>query len=306
MKIAITGSTGMIGAALAKVAINEGHEVIAIIRPGSPRIDNLPNSDYLKIVECEISEYKKIFDKERCDIFFHLAWDKTSVAGRDDVDIQYKNIGYTLDAVRLSNNWGASVFVGAGSQAEYGRVTCKLNGETSTDPTSGYGIAKYTAGKLSRLLCKQLGIRFNWARILSVYGELDAAHTLMMYLIRTLLAGQVPQLTMCEQTWDYVYSEDAASALLAIGIKGKEDRTYCIGSGETRPLSEYVRVVRDSIDSGLDLGFGARSYYPHQAMILCADISNLTKDTGFKPVYSFKDGISRTIKHIKSQTSTNI
>lgn len=304
MKIAITGSTGMIGAALAKVAINEGHEVIAIIRPGSPRVDNLPTSDNLRTIECEISKYETIADKEQCDIFFHLAWNKTSVAGRDDVDIQYKNIGFTLDAVRLSKNWGASVFIGAGSQAEYGHATCKLDGNTPTDPESGYGIAKYTAGKLSGLLCEQLGIRFNWARILSVYGELDADHTLIMYLIKTLLAGENPQLTKCEQIWDYVYSDDAGSALLAIGIKGKENRIYCIGSGDHRPLNEYVRVVKDSIDPKIDLEFGAKSYYPHQAMILCADISDIKKDTGFQPIYSFEDGISRTIEIIKSHINT--
>lgn len=304
MRIAITGSTGMIGATLAKVAISKGHEVIAIIRPNSPRIDNLPKSDKLKTIECEISEYHTILGKEQCDIFFHLAWDKTSVAGRDDVDIQYENIGYALDAVRLSKDWGASVFVGAGSQAEYGHVTCKLDGKTSTDPESGYGIAKHAAGKLSGLLCKQLGIRFNWARILSVYGEMDAEHTLIMYLVKTILAGEIPQLTKCEQIWDYIYSDDAASALLAIGIKGKEDQIYCIGSGGHRPLSEYVRIVRDTINPEVDLGFGARKYYPHQAMLLCADISDLTEDTGFKPMYSFEDGISRTVEYIKSQNNT--
>lgn len=304
MRIAITGSTGMIGATLAKVAISKGHEVIAIVRPGSPRADNLPKSDKLKTIECDISEYRTILGKERCDIFFHLAWDKTSVTGRDDVDIQYENIGYTLDAVRLSKDWGTSVFVGAGSQAEYGHVTCKLDGKTSTDPESGYGIAKLAAGKLSRILCKQIGIRFNWTRILSVYGEMDAEHTLIMYLVKTILAGETPQLTKCEQTWDYIYSDDAASALLAIGIKGKEDKIYCIGSGDHRPLSEYVRIVRDTIDPKVDLGFGAREYYPHQAMILCADISDLAEDTGFKPMYSFEDGMSRTVEYIRSQNNT--
>ncbi len=299
MKIAITGSSGMIGSGMAKIAVDSGHEVISIIRPGSKRAKNLPISNKIRTIECDISEYKTLSETERCDIFFHLAWDKTTVKGRDDVRTQHKNIEFALDAVELANSWGASAFVGAGSQAEYGNVSCKLDGSTATNPESGYGIAKLTAGKMSGLLCKQLGMRFNWARILSVYGELDSDQTLIMYLIRTLIANNVPQLTKCEQTWDYIYSDDASSALLDIGLKGKDGKTYCIGSGESRSLKDYVCMVRDAVDPKLPLDFGVKEYYPHQAMMLCADITDLEIDTGFYPRYSFEDGIARTVEHVK-------
>ena len=36
---------------------------------------------------------------------------------------------------------------------------------------AGYGIAKYSVGKLSRFLAKQLGIKRYGARILSIYGS---------------------------------------------------------------------------------------------------------------------------------------
>lgn len=303
MKIAITGSSGMIGSTMAKMAIDNGHEVISIIRPGSKRAKNLPTSDRIKTIECDISEYNKISETEQCDIFFHLAWDKTTVNGRDDVYTQYKNIGYALDAVNLANSWNASVFVGAGSQAEYGHVDCKLDGNTSTNPESGYGIAKLTAGRMCKLLCNQLGIRFNWARILSVYGELDSDQTLITYLIRTLMAGESPQLTKCEQTWDYIYSDDASSAMLAIGLEGKDGKTYCIGSGEGRPLKDFVSMVRDVIDPKLSLDFGVKEYYPHQAMILCADTTDLRRDTGFQPKYSFEEGIARTINYMRQKVN---
>lgn len=299
MRIVITGCTGMIGATLAKVAIDEGHEVIGIVRPGSKNMSNLPISEKLEVIECDISDYNQITKDCKCDIFYHMAWDKTFGEGRDDVRTQIDNIGYTMDAVNLAKKWGASAFVGAGSQAEYGHVEGKIDGNTKVNPTSGYGIAKYSAGKLARILCKQLGMRFCWTRILSTYGINDAGHTLIMYLINTLLKGDVPELTKCEQIWDYTFSEDAAHAFLSIGLKGVDGRTYPIGSGECRSLKEFVCDVRDAIDPDLYLEFGVKEYYPHQTMMLCADITELTADTGFKPKYSFKEGIQKTICSVR-------
>jgi len=300
MRIAITGATGMIGSSLADAALKEGHEVIAVVRPGSHRAGNLAD-ERITVAECGISDYKSIMGGRKCDVLFHLAWDKTFGDGRDDAHAQLKNIEYTLDAVSLADSWGASAFVGAGSQAEHGRVDGKIRGDTPVNPTSGYGIAKYSAGRLSKLLCQKLGMRFCWTRILSVYGERDADHTLIMYLINTLLGGGVPKLTKCEQIWDYIYSEDAARALLSVGLHGTDGRTYPIGSGECRPLKEYVCELRDAIDPRLPVEFGAKEYYPHQPMMLCADISELTKDTGFVPRYRFRDGITRTINDVRKR-----
>ena len=289
----------MIGISLIGLALKEGHDIVAIVRPGSSGIKDLPVSERIKITECCISDYAVLSGADRCDLFFHAAWDKTAAGGRDDTDVQLNNIEYTLDAVRLAKSWGASGFVGLGSQAEYGLLNGKADGDTPTDPTSGYGIAKYSAGKMAALLCKQLGIRFCWSRIFSVYGEHDRDHTLIMYLIRTMLNGGSPELTKCEQMWDYIYTEDAARALLAIGLHGIDGRTYPIGSGECRSLTEYVIDVRDSIDPGIELRFGVRDYYPHQQMFLCADIKELTANTGFVPRYGFKEGIARTISYVK-------
>ena len=301
MRIAITGPTGMIGSELMDMALSEGHEVIAIVRPSSKRMSNIPTSDRVTVVESDISDYPSLRGRFSCDIFFHLAWDKTYGSDRDDTAVQSRNILYALDAVQLAKDSGASAFIGAGSQAEYGLKDTPLNGDLPVSPSSGYGIAKYAAGRLCSLKCAQLGIRFNWARILSIFGERDSDHTMIMYLIRSFMNGDVPELTKCEQMWDYMYSKDCASALLAIGINGADGRTYCLGSGEPRPMKEYVESVRDIVSPSSKIGFGLREYYPHQPMYLCADISELGRDTGFEPRYTFEEGIRNIISYLHSK-----
>ena len=291
--ILLTGGTGMIGSAIIREAVKQDYDVTCLVRAGSARIANIPQNERVHIVDCSITDYASLELTEKYDVFMHLAWDKTSVGGRDDVDCQLKNIQYTLDAVRLAKRCGCSVFIGAGSQAEYGVQSVPLTPGLAVKPESGYGIAKYTAGKFSAMLCKQLGMRFNWMRILSVYGPNDGENTLISYVVRELKAGRSPELTKCEQMWDYLHCDDAARAFLAVAEKGVDGKFYPLGSGNGRKLSEYVNDLQSQFASDVQVKFGVKDYYPHQPMYLVADVSELEKDTEWKPEISFIDGIKR-------------
>jgi nucleoside-diphosphate-sugar epimerase len=295
-KIVISGATSMLGSALMRSAMEEGCEVLCIVRPDSTRLDNLPASGSIQVLYAGLPDYASLPAQDKnYDIFFHLAWDKTFHASRDDIDAQLGNIHWTFDAVRLAKRLGCEVFIGAGSQAEYGIVHQALTPETPADPQSGYGIAKYAAGKLSRLLCEQLKMRFNWLRILSTFGPLDGAHTVIMYTLRELCAGNSPALTKCEQIWDYLYCDDAAQAFLAVGRSGVHGKSYPLGSGAPRRLDHYLTALQNIVAPGVNLGFGKKEYYPHQPMFLCADISELTADTGWKPRVLFEEGIRKIL-----------
>lgn len=292
-KIIVTGATGCVGSAVVRCALSQGFDVACIVHQGSQRLSNLPQDRHVSLIECSLADYGSLQIGGKYDAFIHLAWEKTFGALRDDAEVQTRNIQYTLEACRLANRCGCSVFVGAGSQAEYGVQTKALSSNLFVNPESGYGIAKYAAGKLSRMLCKSLGLRHNWVRILSVYGPNDGANTLISYVIRELQDGHSPQLTKCEQTWDYLYAEDAANAILSIAGKGLDGKIYALGSGNGRKLSSYIEDIRDLVNPSVELGFGEKAYYAHQPMYLVADIAELTADTGWNPVYSFQDGIRK-------------
>jgi nucleoside-diphosphate-sugar epimerase len=294
-KIIITGATGMIGVSLANHALKQGYDVLCLVRKSSSRTSNLPAS--VKVIYADVKDYRSINIHDQYDIFYHFAWDKTWGASRDDIGIQLNNIQYTIDAVNLAKRSGCKKFIGGGSQAEYGPVFVPLRTDTPTNPQNGYGIAKYTAGKLSKILCAQLKMKFNWVRILSVFGPLDAEHTLIMYTIKELLAGHSPELTKCEQTWDYLYCDDAATAFLSIGENAIDGKFYPLGSGNSRRLSAYIKIIHKIINPSLPLRFGDKKYFSHQPMYLCADISDLIHDTGWKPTISFEEGIKKTIEN---------
>lgn len=290
-RIILTGATGMIGSAIVREAIGQNHDVTCLVRKDSPRIKNIPRGERVRIVDCDIDGYGTLNLDGNYDAFIHLAWEKTGVGGRDDVDSQLRNVQHTLEAARLAKKCGCSVFIGAGSQAEWGVQSVPLASSLPVNPESGYGIAKYTAGKLAAILCAQLGMRFNWLRILSVYGKNDGENTLISYVVRELNADRSPVFTKCEQTWDYLHCDDAARAFLAVAERGKDGKTYPLGSGHGRPLAEYVKDIRNAVNPEIKLEFGKKPYYPHQPMFMVADVSELTADTGWKPEISFIEGI---------------
>ena len=323
--VAISGATGAIGTALINKCIEKGVEVYAYVRPGSKRRGNIPSDPLVKICDYDLSDFDKMarlsgsISLPEIDAFYHFGWAGTIGDGRNDGRMQALNIKYTTDAVAFANAMKAKAFIGAGSQAEYGRVEGKLTPETATAPETGYGIAKLAAGQLSRMMCAGLGMRHIWVRVLSVYGPYDGEATMIMKTIRQLIHGGRPSLTEGKQIWDYLYSRDAAEAFFMLGEQSTgvfggsgeiafpdrfNGKVYCLGSGIGRQLKDYIRDMRDAIDPSLSLGFGEVPYSDKQVMHLEADISDLTRDTGFKPSVSFEDGIRETIEYVKNHPCT--
>ena len=285
--------------ALLKKGIEEKCRVLVLANPESKRLNRIPKSDCVTVIPCGIDEYKSLdADKllnelrlEKIDVFYHLSWAGTFGEARNDMELQNKNLEYTLDALHLAGRLKCECFVGVGSQAEYGRVQGELRADTPTNPENGYGIKKLEAGIRSRQLAGELGIRHIWARVLSIYGPYDGTATMVMSTIDKLINGIEPELTQGEQLWDYLYSEDAAEALFRLGEKGVDGRIYPIGSGIARPLKDYIEIIGSIVNPKVSLGFGKRPYADNQVMYLKADISELQADTGFAAKTDFADGI---------------
>lgn len=295
----VTGATGAVGSALVRLLLERGKEVAVLCRPDSTRLHQLPRHPALQLVPADLMQLTNVPLEGTWDAFFHLAWMGTTGAARNDPKLQLENIRGALEAVDLAARLHCQVFIGVGSQAEYGRVEGRLRPETPTFPETGYGIAKLSAGQLTRLACGQKGIAHIWTRILSVYGPGDGAQSLVSSVLQALLLGQEPQCTAGEQLWDYLYSEDAARALWLMAEKGTDGAVYPLGSGDARPLRDYILAMRDAVDPALPVGLGKRPYPPGQVMHLCADLTALTKDTGFVPTMPFAEGIKKTIDWMK-------
>lgn len=62
---------------------------------------------------------------------------------RNNMYGQNLNVKYALDAVEAAFALGCDTFIGAGSQAEYGRYEGSLNESVPAFPENGYGLPSY-------------------------------------------------------------------------------------------------------------------------------------------------------------------
>lgn len=296
----ITGATGAIGTALIKELVNNGIEVLVFIRAESKRNHHIPVHPLVQTKMCSLEELAEVRNDtgKMYDVFYHLAWSGASGPGRNDMYMQNRNVKYALDAVGAAKRFGCGLFVGAGSQAEYGRTESVLKPDTPVFPEMGYGYAKLCAGQMTRDYAAQLGLKHVWVRILSIYGPNDGEQSMIMSTINKLRTGVSPQFTKGEQLWDYLYSADAASALFMLAKKGHDGKIYVLGSGKTRELKDYIEEMKDIIAPEVKLEFGAVPYGKNQVMYLCADTTELKRDIGWEAGKSFCEGIREILESI--------
>ena len=145
---------------------------------------------------------------------------------------------------------------------------------------------------------QKLGMRHIWTRILSVYGPNDGPNSMVMSTIHKLQNGELPEFTKGEQIWDFLYNGDAAKAFLLLADRGIDGKTYILGSGNGKPLKEYIEIIRDVVSPGAELGIGKLPYSDKQVMYLCADITETKQDLDWTPQMTFREGIKKIMEEI--------
>ena len=95
MKAIITGATGAVGMALISELTGRGIEVAVLCRRGSARAASIPEHPLIKKIDCSLADMAELdMGDQKYDMFFHLAWDGTTGATRNDMYLQNNNVRY--------------------------------------------------------------------------------------------------------------------------------------------------------------------------------------------------------------------
>ena len=306
MRCLVTGASGHLGSFLTELLVRRGAEVFVLVRPESDLWRLADVADRITVIRADLSEIASVSDsiaQANATVVFHLAWQGVTSAFKDDPSQITHNVIRSLHLFDIARLAGCRVWVGVGSQAEYGPSNDVLTEETPVRPTTAYGISKLSVGLLTRKLCELSGIRYVWLRLLATYGPKDDERHLIPSVIHKLLDGERPELTRGEQEWDYLYVEDAAEAIYQTAVNGDGEGVFNLASGETHSVNRILELVRDLVDPSLPLGFGELPYPPDQQMRLVANIHRLTSKTGWRPQTTLEEGLKRTVDWYKHNQS---
>lgn len=300
----MTGASSSIGLALIRRLLGGNVEKVLLLQRGeSAKLKYLPKDSRLYLVDCKLEELKDYTCEENdYDVFFHLGWANVAKEVRDDLGKQNENVMYSCDAVEVAHRLGCHSFIGAGSQAEYGRHNEALREDTLCTPEIAYGVMKLSACHATRILCRRYGMRHIWPRILSAYGLYDNRLSILASNILNSIQGRELAFSKGEQIWDFINTKDVANALYFIAKRGRDGAMYPVGSGKARPLKEYISILCEKLGRLQDMELGKVPYSDSQIMHLEADISNIQEDTGWKPEIEFADGIAEEIEFYRAET----
>ena len=302
-KAIVTGATGFIGKFLVRELLTQGIEVLAIVRPNSQNWMNLPKG--IAAVECGMDRFPllpELIPDRDIDVIFHMAWQGVSGAEAGNQEVQIQNIISTLDVIEAAHNMGIKTFLGCGSIHET-EALAEMNQDKRVDNLGlFYKAAKTAAHWMGKAKAGSYGIQFFWP-LINTYGEEECSARLINTIIRKIYKNEIPNLSAGEQYYDFVHVSDVARALYLIAERGIDGTNYMIGSGNARPLKEFLeivgRIANEINDSDIPLGFGKITRNVISLPVEAFDGTKLTEDTGFKPLVGFEEGIRNTAMWIK-------
>jgi CDP-paratose synthetase len=277
-KALLTGATGFLGSHVAQMLFDKGFELVIIKRENSS-IERLSNiSEHVSFLNNNNELFNEL-SHFNFDYFFHMAtcYGRNGEAESEIIEVNQNfptSILNSLEIKPILINFGTSLPSSV-------NIYAKSKNEFVKSTTRDFPVLKLVNLKLEHFFGPDDGKFINFI-INSIQNEVD----------------EIP-LTEGTQIRDFIYYKDLLSALELIldnGICGD----IPIGSGNPYVLRNLVESIKDLItDSKTKLSWGKVSHRDSEVMKSVADISKL-KRLGWKPKYSFEQGIQEILKGYKS------
>jgi UDP-glucose 4-epimerase len=298
-RLLVTGAGGFVGAAVVRLAVARGLDVVAAVGPQS-RLDRLaPVARHVAVVRADVTDEAALaatVANARPDACVHLAA-AGAVVREDDVGLLL--VTNALAPARLARELaraGCARLVTAGSSSEYGSVTGAMDEASACDPDDPYGVAKLAGGLLARVVAREHGLESAHLRLFSVYGPGEDPRRLVPTVIHNLLAGRPVELTPGGQVRDFVYVDDVAEALLDAALRpGIDGLTANVGTGVQTTVRELCLEVA-ALTGGHDLlRFGAVPYRAGERFTWRAATEHAASELGWRARTMLHEGLRRTV-----------
>lgn len=244
MKIFVTGGTGFIGSHFVRTAITEGHEVIALRRPGSmPRINLQVQPRW---IEGNLADDWSN-ELQSCDVLVHLAAVGVIPGTTTDLECYQINVIETAKLWQNAVNAGIKSFVVCGSCFEYGKSGERyelIPADAPLVPTGAYHASKASASMIACAMAVQHQLSLEIARPFHVFGEGEHPSRFWPSLVAAAKEGLDFPMTEGSQIRDFIHVSEVAASLLDSCLFVSQShaviRLRNIGSGSPESLRSFA------------------------------------------------------------------
>lgn len=288
-KVVVTGAAGLLGAAVARLLVERGDDVVALDR-GATRIPG-----HIQVQACDLGDVHRLYQLAGTGVdgVIHCGAHSGPMVARDHPHSMVQvNVVGTANMLELARVLNARRFVYCSSTSAYGTTPAGVVPEdTLLRPTSLYGASKAASEYLVTAYADQFGLDGMSLRICWVYGPRRTTDCFIRSLILDALVGEPSRVAFGDDfNRHYIHVDDAARALvLALDAENTSRRTYNITGGRCTTLGEVAEVVRQVLpraDIVLQPGPDPVDDLQHQF-----DTRAAANDLGYEPQVSLEAGI---------------
>lgn len=319
-RVLVTGSSGYIASRLIPAFEAAGAQIVRLLRPASD--SNRSGHDVVRGDPSELATWQEALNAD-VDTVIHLAA-RSSIreAAQDPIADWYTNVVpfvRLLDACANREEPPAVLF--AGTATVVGMTPPEPVDESFPEnPVTVYDLHKLTNERYLRQYVRQGTVRGATLRLANVYGPGPSSSTrdrgILGLMVRRALEGK-PLTVYGDGTFlrDYVYLDDVVRAFAAVATTPQATSNgdaYFVATGRGTALKEAFHTVATAVEreTGQDTAVvhvePPTPLDPIDTRDFIANPSRLTAHTGWEPLVSLPEGITRTVRAARTQRDAEV
>lgn len=297
MNLLLTGPTGFIGSAFARLALAQGHRIAGLIVPGERRRVDLERTGEMQWFEgtLDSAPWQEI-EGFRPEVCVHTAWVTTpGVYMESPENIRFLNS--SMEFIKRARNAGVRHVIGLGTCIEYAMTGQPLSEKaTPIAPASAYARSKNDLRLWLERNAPSLGFTWSWARVFYPYGPGEHPSRLCSALLAKLERGEKLTLKTPASTKDYIFIDDLAEALLAV-VEKEPIGPVNLGTGIGVAVRDVAHILAELAGKPGSVE-EANPPSPDPLSWVVADASRL-RSLGWLPRHSLRDGLQKLVQNWK-------
>jgi dTDP-glucose 4,6-dehydratase len=326
--VLITGADGFIGSHLVDACVEAGADVHAFVRAtSSGALNNIEHvRDRITVHAGDVTDIHPVRQalaalRGAKPAIFHLAA-QAHVGESWSRPFETANVNFTgtLNLLQAIVDVGLEirVFDTAGTSEEYGNVAEDVKAAHRLDehgrptfhewsplnPKSIYATAKVAADFLTINYFDAYAIPTVVTRMFNNYGPRQNPRYITGTVITQALERSEVRIGALHTMRDFCFCEDGVRGHLTVALKGSPGEVYCYGQGVNVSIGDWADLI---IRVGAEHGFwpldrrvvsdpGRMRPGASDVVALRVGYEKLHEETGWKPQWSWEDGILKTIE----------
>lgn len=304
MKMLITGGAGFIGTNFVHYIHNTYDYEIVVL----DKLTYAGNKDNLKDILSEITFIKGDIGSEEdvktamkdCDLVVNFAAETHVDRSITDPSIFVKtDVLGTYNLLEHVRKYDVDKYLQISTDEVYGSIeNGSFSEESNIDPSSPYSASKAGGDMLVRAYYKTYELPVLITRSSNNYGPYQYPEKLIpLFILNAVEDKELPVYGDGKNVRDWIYVMDNCKGVDTVMNKGKFGEVYNIGGGNEKTNLKITHLILDILGKPDSLITFVEDRLGHDRRYSLD--SSKTRALGWKPEWSFEDGLRETVKWYK-------